>query len=405
MALQGEAMALTDTALRELHRRAKRGEKVPMKSDGGGLNFQDGKYWRFTFYFAGKKKRLALGVYPDVSLKAARQARDKARELLAQGIDPGAQRKADRAEEKRRAMESAVTFELVAREWYEKKTLTLSSAYRKQKLQRMEKHLFPYVGHVPMASLDLPDLVAALEHLHGRPDMGKRVAELAGQICRYARVMKYVLYDVSAGLTETLPDRPPQQHRPALKEPARIGALLRAIDEYPGDVSTRYALRILPYVFVRSQEIRGAKWEEIDFDKALWVIPAGRMKMKAPHTVPLARQVVKLFLELYEWTGHGALVFPSPFSATRCISDMALLNALRRLGYGKDEMCVHGFRGMASTLLNECGKYRHDVIEAQLAHSERNKVRGAYNHAQYLPERKNMMQEWADWLDRLRAGE
>ena len=157
MALQGEAMALTDTALRELHKRAKKGEKVPMKSDGGGLNFQDGKYWRFTYYFAGKKKRLALGVYPDVSLKAARQARERARELLAQGIDPAEQKKADKVEAERIERENALTFEVVAREWFEKKTANLTPTYRKQKLLRMERHLFPYVGAVPMARLDLPD--------------------------------------------------------------------------------------------------------------------------------------------------------------------------------------------------------------------------------------------------------
>ena len=393
---------MTDIVLRELYKRAKRGEKVAMKSDGGGLNFEAGRYWRFTFYFAGKKKRLALGVYPDVSLKMARMARDKARELLAQGINPCEQKKQDKAKARRLEQESRLTFEVVAREWFEKKTRNLTPAYRKQKLQRLEKHLFPAVGNIPMAELDLPDLAAALEPLHGKADMGKRIAEIAGQVCRYARVMKYARYDVSAGLTETLPDRPPVRHRAALQSPEQVGALLRDIDAYQGELTTRYALRIMPYVFVRSGELRRATWSELNLEAATWVIPAERMKMRRPHLVPLARQVVRLFLELREWTGHGALVFPSPFSATRCISDMALLNALRRMGYGKEAMSIHGFRSMASTLLNECGKFRHDVIEAQLAHGDRDKVRSAYNHAQYLPERTAMMQEWADWLDRLR---
>ena len=397
-------MPLTDSKVKALYGRARKGETVGKEADGGGLNLQGGKYWRLSYRFAGKQKTLALGVYPDVSLKMARQARDQARVLLAQGTDPGEQRKADRADAERRATESAVTFELVAREWYEKKTLNLSPAYRKQKLQRLERHLFPYIGHVPMASLDLPDLVAALEHLHGKADMGKRVAELAGQVCRYARLMQYARYDISSGIAETLPDRPPQKHRATMSDTAKIGQLLRAIDEYPGDISTRYALRIMPYVFLRSKELRLARWSEIDLDAATWTVPAEHMKMKQVHVVPLARQVISLFLELYEWTGHGELVFPSPFSASRCITDMAMLNALRRMGYGKEEMCIHGFRGMASTLLNECGRFRHDVIEAQLAHGEKNKVRRAYNHAQYLPERKTMMQEWADWLDAMREG-
>ena len=326
---------------------------------------------------------------------------------MARGIDPAEQKKTDKAEAERVERENALTFEVVAREWFEKKTLELTPDYRKQILSRLENHLFPYIGAVLMKELTPTDVLTAVRvtEKRGAIEQAHRLTQLAGKVCRYARVTGHAKFDAAAGLTEALTSIPKEKHRAAIVEAARIGELLRAIDGYQGDISTLYALRILPYVFVRSQEIRGAKWEEIDFDKAVWVIPAGRMKMKKAHTVPLARQVVKLFQELKEWTGHGELVFPSPFSATRCISDMAVLNALRRLGYNKDEMCDHGFRGMASTLLNECGKYRHDVIEAQLAHGERNKVRGAYNHAEYLPERRAMMQEWADWLDRLRTGE
>lgn len=400
-------MSLTDTKIRALHGRMIKGEKVGKEADGGGLNFQDGKYWRLSYRFAGKQKTLALGVYPDVSLKIARQKRDWARELLARGIDPAEQKKADKAEAARIEKEDSLTFEVVAREWFEKKTLELTVDYRKQILSRLEKHIFPYIGAVLIKDLSPADVLSAVRvtEKRGAIEQAHRLAQLAGKICRFARVSGYCTFDAAAGLTEALTSIPKEKHRAALVEPKAVGGLLRAIETYPGDVSTRYALRILPYVFVRSQEIRGAKWAEIDFDKAIWIIPAGRMKMKISHTVPLARQVVKLFLELREWTGNSALVFPSPFSTTRCISDMGLLNALRRLGYGKDEMSIHGFRGMASTLLNECGKYRQDVIEAQLAHGERNKVRGAYNHAQYLSERTVMMQEWADWLDKLRAEE
>jgi len=227
-----------------------------------------------------------------------------------------------------------------------------------------------------------------------------RLAQLAGQVCRYARLVGYAKYDVASGLVEALP--PVQtEHYPAIIDPKEIGALLRAIDDYPGDVSTRYALRIMPYVFVRSGELRAATWKEFDLAGAEWVIPARRMKMKRPHNVPLARQVLALLAELREYSGGWDLLFPSPFSATRCISDMALLNALRRMGYGKEQMCVHGFRTTASTILNEQG-YRPDVIEAQLSHGEKNAIRGAYNRAEYMPERRSMMQEWADYLDGLR---
>ena len=398
-------MPLTDTKVRALHGRMLKGEKVGKEADGGGLTLQEGKYWRFYYRFDGKQKTLALGVYPDVSLKNARKLRDKARELVAQGIDPCEQKKADKLKSKKQKQEKALTFEVVARDWFEKKTLELTTGYRKQILSRLENHLFPYIGAIPMNILAPAEILAAVQvtEQRGSIEQAHRLAQLAGKICRFARVSGYCTFDAASGLTEALTTIPKEKHRATIVDPSKIGGLLRAIDDYSGDISTRYALRILPYVFVRSQEIRGAKWEEINFDKAIWVIPAGRMKMKIPHIVPLARQVVELFVELKGWTGHGELMFPSPFSATRCISNMALLNAIRRLGYKKDEMCVHGFRGMASTLLNESGRYRHDVIEAQLAHGERNKVRGAYNHAQYLSERRVMMQEWADWLDQIRV--
>jgi len=398
-------MPLTDAKIRALHGKALKGEIVGKAADGGGLNFQNGKYWRMSYRFDGKQKTLALGVYPDISLKAAREARDKARTLLAQGIDPNEQKKSRRDEAERQQKEEARTFEFVAREWFDKKTRNLSPAYRKQKLQRVEKHLFPYIGRTPMATLDLPEIVAALDHLRDKPDMGKRIAQIAGQICRYARLMQYAKYDVSAGIVEALPDSPPTQHRATITDPKEVGHLLRAIDSYNGDLSIRYALRILPYVFLRSKELRLAQWKEIDLEKGVWLVPSHHMKMKRPHVVPLSKQVAALLQELYDWTGHGELIFPSPFSNTSPISDVGLLNALRRMGYGREEMCVHGFRAMASTLLNECGRYRHDVIEAQLAHQEKNAVRNAYNHAQYLPERKIMMQEWADWLDEMRASE
>lgn len=395
-------MPLTDVFIRAL----KSDGTSQKHADGGGLylyiSSTGGKLWRMDYRFAGKRKTLSFGAYPIVSLKDARSRRDAAKELLAQGIDPGEQKKEAKAVATAVKREQAATFETVAREWYAKKTIAFSSGHQKKILSRLEKQLFPHIGGIPFAKLEPADVLSAVRHAEerGAIETAHRLAQLAGQVCRYARLVGFAKYDVAAGLVEALP--PVQtEHYASITEPKEIGALLRAIDGYQGDISTRYALRLMPYVFVRSGELRGAKWQEFAIETAEWVIPAGRMKMKRPHIVPLARQAVSLLSALREYSGGEGLVFPSPFSASRCISDMALLNALRRLGYDKEQMTIHGFRTMASTLLNEQG-YRSDVIEAQLAHGEKNAIRDAYNRAEYLPERRRMMQEWADYLNGLR---
>ena len=396
-------MALSDTTFRNIKPNA----KVQKIADGGGLYLHisptGGKLWRMAYRFNGKQKTLSFGAYPAVSLKDARYRRDEAKELLVQGIDPGEQKKQAKAAAMEEAKTQAITFEYVAREWHGKKTAHLTEDYRKQIMSRLENMLFPHIGTVPFTALEPANILRAVRPAEerGAIETAHKLVNLAGQVCRYARLVGYAKYDVAAGLTEALP-KVQTKHMAAITDPEKIGHLLRAIDEYQGDVSISYAMRILPYVFLRSQEIRGAEWTEINLDAAEWIVPAGRMKMRQPHVVPLSSQVVSLFTALREHSGAGKLVFPSPFSATRCISDMGLLNALRRMGYVKGEMTVHGFRGMASTLLNEQG-YRADVIEAQLAHGERNVVRKAYNHAQYLPERRKMMDEWANFLDGLRT--
>ena len=395
-------MALSDTSIRSV----KPCEKAQKLSDGGGLHLYisqtGGKLWRMAYRFNGKQKTLSFGAYPAVSLKDARYKRDEAKALLAKGIDPAEQKKQAKVAAMEEARAQTITFEYVAREWHDKKTAHLTEDYRKQILSRLEKMLFPHIGTMPFAALEPANILGAVRPAEerGAIETAHKLVNLAGQVCRYARLVGYAKYDVAAGLTEALPSVQ-TKHLAAIIEPEKVGHLLQAIDAYQGDASISYAMRILPYVFVRSSEIRGANWTEINFDAAEWIIPAGRMKMKKPHVVPLAKQVVSLFIALREYSGGGTLVFPSPFSATRCISDMGLLNALRRMGYIKGEMTIHGFRGMASTLLNEQG-YRADVIEAQLAHGERNAVRKAYNHAEYLPERRKMMQEWADYLNELR---
>jgi integrase len=402
-------MPLTDTSIRAV----KPGEKSVKLFDGGGLYLEltpsGGKWWRLKYRFEGKEKRISLGTYPTVGLKEARERREQAKKILSQGVDPSAERKEAKAVAAAEVREQTATFESVAREWFAKKTAHLTPDYRKQLLSRLENHLFPYIGGKPLSTLEPSDVLAAVRHTENRGaiETAHRLIQLAGKVCRYGRLVGYCKYDVTAGLTDALPSIPQTRHFAAIVDPEEIGHLLRAIDGYQGDVSISYALRLLPYVFLRSREIRGAEWKEFDLAAAEWIVPAtrhehgGGMKMKRPHVVPLARQVVDLFMNLRDYTGSGRLVFPSPFSAGRCISDMGLLNALRRLGYVRGEMTIHGFRSMASTILNEQG-YRFDVIETQLAHGEKNAIRGAYNRAEYLPERRAMMQEWADYLDGLR---
>lgn len=394
---------LTDTELRNF----KPAEKSYKMGDGGGLYIEvypnGSKLWRMKYRFNGKEKRLAFGAWPIVGLKAARMARDEAKALLAQGIDPIEHQQKEKirvAEENKR---QGTTFEMVAREWYEKKLPVWSARHQKTILQRLENMLFPHIGQRLMVDLEVNDFlsVVRLAEARGAHDTSHRLAQLCGQVSRYARLIGLIKHDNASGLVEVLTPIT-KHHYATIINPVEIGHLLKAIDSYNGGITTQYALRILPYVFTRSGELRGAFWNEIDFEGSQWVIPAERMKMRRPHVVPLSKQVKKLFEELKEYTGHCQLAFPSPFSNTRCLSDMGLLNGLRRLGYERGQMTIHGFRSMASTLLNEQG-FRPDVIEAQLAHAERSAVRAAYNKAEYLPERRDMMQRWADYLDSLRT--
>jgi len=316
---------ITDTAIRN----AKPGKR-PQK-----LFYEEGlfllvtptgnKWWRLKYRLEGKEKLLSLGVYPGVTLKEARSRRDEAKELISQGIDPSVERKEAKAISAAQAQEQTATFETVAREWHGKKTAHLTEDYRKQIMSRLENMLFPHIGSTPLATLEPADILKAVRPAEerGAIETAHKLVNLAGQVCRYARLLGYCKYDVSARLTEALP-KVQTKHMAAITDPAEIGHLLRAIDGYQGDISITYALKILPYVFVRSGELRAAEWAEIDLDGAEWVIPTGRMKMRQPHVVPLARQVVKLLVALREHSGAGKLVFPSPFSATRCISDMGL---------------------------------------------------------------------------------
>ena len=394
---------LTDTKIKK----TQPSDKIIQLGDGDRLwlvVYPSGKkVWRVKWKSDHRQDQFTIGHYPGISLKQARMERDRITGLLDQGIDPNVQKKAEKTFAMEQMEKDARTFRVVALEWHKKRTKVQTESTRRLKMQRLEKHVFPVIGDKPMASLTMADLVAMLQQIEstGHAEMARRVGQIVGQICRYARLLGDIPYDISTGMTEALEAKPPVKHRATITEPERVARLILDIDEYSGNIVTRYALRIMPYVFVRSQELRLARWSEINFEKHLWVIPKEHMKMKKQHVVPLASQVERLFRELHTWTGTHELIFPSTHSKTRAITDVCLLNALRRMGYGRDEMCIHGFRAMASTLLNEQG-YRPDVIEAQLAHTDKNQVRAAYNHAQYLPERIRMMQKWADYLDSLK---
>ncbi|MBD5416841.1 MAG: tyrosine-type recombinase/integrase [Desulfovibrio sp.] len=396
-------MKLSDASVRT----AKANGKVQKLSDGGGLYLhitaKGSKLWRMAYRFEGKQKLLSFGAYPAVSLKDARQRRDAARELLAKGIDPGDEKKQAREAKLAQEREERDTFEHVAREWFSKHSPTLSEKHA-QKLQRyLENILFPAIGAKPVTQLEPADFLWVVEPSErlGHNETAHKLMRLCGQVTRYARITGRVKYDVAAGLTEALTPVK-RTHFAAVILPDDIGQLLRDIDAYVGYTSVVYCLKILPHVFTRPSELRLAHWNEFDFKKATWVIPASRMKMRREHVVPLSRQVLALLNDLYAFTGNGDLVFPSARARVAPISDAAPLAALRRMGYGKDTMTLHGFRAMASTRLNELG-FRSDVIEAQLAHKEPDTVRLAYNRAEYMEERRQLMQRWSDYLDELRS--
>ena len=388
-------MPLTDTAIRNA-----KPKPTPSKlSDGGGLYLflspSGGKWWRFDYRFDKKRKTLALGVYPDVGLRDARIRRDTARKQLADGIDPSSQRKAEKAA---RAVAGANTFEVVAREWHAQRAKALAQTTLDGIMMRMNKHLFPWLGQRPVVAIVAPELLTVLRRAEANElgDTPRRLRQYCGQIFRYAIATGRAERDPAADLRGALKPHKPTHHA-AIVEPRAVGALLRAIDSYSGEPVTKAALRIAPLVFVRPGELRRAEWSEIDFEAAVWRIPAARMKMRDAHIVPLSRQVIAILRDLQPITSRSCYIFPSIRSARRPMSENTITGALRRLGYSKDEMTGHGFRSIASTLLNEQG-WNRDAVERQLAHSERDGVRAAYNRAEHLPERVRMMQEWADYL-------
>lgn len=392
---------LTDTRIHA----AKPREKPYKLFDGGGLYLliarqADGsasRWWRLKYRFNGKEKALALGVYPTVTLKMARAAAADARKALYLGVDPSVEKAAARVVQ-------SDTLRAVSEEWLAMQSKTLAPVTVDKARWMLDTFILPRIGDKLISEIRAPELLAALRRIEakGRHETATRAKQRVGQIMRYAIATGRAERDITQDLRGALAPIP-TQHRAALTDPVRVGELLRAVDGYQGEPATAAALRLAPLTFVRPGELRGAEWREFDLKGREWRIPGDRMKMGDAHIVPLAAQAVGILTELRALTGNGTYLFPSLRSRERPMSENTLNAALRRLGYTTEQMTAHGFRAMASTLLNEQG-WHPDLIELQLAHAERNKVRAAYNRAQRIEERRKMMQAWADYLDGLKAG-
>ncbi|HYW91863.1 MAG TPA: integrase arm-type DNA-binding domain-containing protein [Gammaproteobacteria bacterium] len=395
-------MPLTDTAIRN----AKPGDKARKLFDGGGLYLEvaptGGKWWRLKYRYGGKEKRLSLGVYPDVSLKDARDRRDEARKLLANDIDPSENRKATKAAKVERAANS---FEAVAREWYAKHSPNWSANHGDRIIRRLERDIFPWLGGKPIADITAPQLLEVIRRIEqrGALETAHRALGNCGQVFRYAVATGRAERDPSGDLRGALPPVK-GTHFASVTEPKKVAEVLRALDGYEGTLPVRCALRLAPLVFVRPGELRHAEWADIDLDVAEWRYTV--KKTNTPHIVPLSRQAVDILRELHPLTGNGRYVFPSARNpkGDKPMSDNAILAAMRRMGISKEEMSGHGFRAMARTILDEVLGFRPDFIEHQLAHAVRDPNGRAYNRTAHLPERRKMMQEWADYLDKLKAG-
>ena len=360
-----------------------------------------GRYWRMNFRFADKARTIAFGVFPDVSLADARARRDNARKLLANGIDPTVERKVEVA---RIEFEATTSFRAVAEEWLTKREREGLGEITIAKAKWLLDFAYPILGDRKISEITTPELLGVLREVEGRGrhESARRLRSICGRVFRYAIATGRAEHDLAASLRDAL-ITPKVRHLAAITNSQEVGPLLRAIDGFNGHKVTQLALSLAPHVFVRPGELRHAEWVEIDWDQAVWSIPAAKMKMRRPHKVPLSRQSLGILRQVLDITGNGQFIFPGFQSLKRPMSENALNGALRRLGYSGDEMTSHGFRAMASTLLNEMGTWHPDAIERQLAHVESDGVRRAYARGEYWDERVRMMQGWSDHLDKLRG--
>lgn len=395
-------MALSDLQIRS----AKPSTRIVKLSDGGGLQLwilPDGaKRWRLAYRFNGVQKALALGVYPAVGLKEAREARDNAKRLLDQGQDPVAAKKVAKVA---KAAASANTFDAIASELLDKKRNEGKADRTLDKIEWLLSLARPAIGARPIGELTAPEVLAVLRivEARGRRETARRLRATIGQVFRYAVATGRAISDPTSALKGALA-APVVQNRAAIIDPKAFGGLLRATAGYQGAPETRLALELLALTFVRPGELRAAEWAEFDLEAGVWAIPAAKMKMKRPHRVPLAPQAITILRDLQELTGQGRFLFPSVRSVARCMSENTINAALRRLGFAKDEMTGHGFRSAASSILNESGEWNADAIERQLAHVDGDSVRRAYARADYWEERVRMMNWWADRCEEMRRG-
>jgi len=391
-------MALNDTQIRNL----KPKEKAFKLADGGGLYLHvtpaGGKLWRLKYRYNGKEKTLSLGQYPRLPLADARSKALAAKRQLDEGIDPSLAKR----QEKYRQNKS---FGVVADEWWHAKKDKWSEGHADLVWSRLEKNILPWMKNRPIPEITTRELLEVLRKIEkrGAVETARRIGQICNQIFIYSVASGYTENNVASSLNQALKERKVKS-MPAITEPDQIKDLLNAIGGLQGSLAVKLALRIAPLVFVRPGELRRAEWKEFDLEEGLWIIPAAKMKMKRDHIVPLSRQAIEILTELYPLTGDGKYVFPTIRTKARPMSENTLNAALRRLGYSGDEMVAHGFRTMASTRLHELG-WKSEIIEFQLAHADKNKVRGVYNRAEYLEERKRMMQAWADYLDALKKEE
>ena len=403
---------LTDNAIRNAkpgYNAATKKPADPTKpykmGDTGGLYLEvapgGGKWWRLKYRHGGKEKRLSLGVYPDVSLKDARQRRDDARKLLTNDRDPGAVKQSQKKQAK---IAAANSFELIARELHALKTPRWSESHALDWIRGLEREIFPGMGDRPVAEIEAPDVLDAIRAIEGRGahEIAARTLQRVRAVFSYSIATGRARHNPAAEIKGALAPQPKVKHFAALTE-KELPDFLRAVAAYPCYTMTKVATRLLMLTFVRTGEVRGAKWCEFDFDVGVWTIPAERMKAREPHTVPLSRQALDTLAELRPLTGHGEHLFPGRNREGSIISENTVLKVIERLGY-KGRMTGHGFRTIASTYLNGVGMIRPDVIEAQLAHAEGNATRAAYNRADYMEYRTALMQFWADTLDRMQEG-
>jgi integrase len=358
------------------------------------------KYWRMKYRFLGKEKTYSIGVYPEVTLKEARIARDTARKLLNENIDPSTDKK---SQKQKLVSESAHSFEAIAREWYEKTKFKWSNTHTLRVKKGLENELFPAFGNKHIGEVTAPDLLAAIRKIEEREafEVSKKVRRVAGQVFRYGIASGLCQQDFSSAIIDALQHKE-AKHMASITDPKEVGKLLVAIDAYNGTPAVIAALKISPLLFQRPGEIRHMEWSEVNWDESRWEIPADKMKMRADHIVPLSKQSISILKKQQELTGSQRYAFPSARSNTRPLSENAVRIALRTMGYDKDTITPHGFRAMARTILDEVLNFRVDWIEHQLAHAVRDATGRAYNRTKFLPQRHEMMQKWADYLDELK---